>query len=85
MYLPDLIKCKIAIIGIGYVGLPLAIEFASVKTCNRSRKKLNRSVIGYDLNKIRISQLKSGIDITQEVKKSQLENRERLTYTLQNT
>ena len=46
---------KIAIIGLGYVGLPLAIEFA---------KKY--SVLGYDTNKHRIEELKTGKDSTQE-------------------
>ena len=46
---------KIAIIGLGYVGLPLAIEFS---------KKY--SVLGYDINRNRVEELKSGKDSTQE-------------------
>ena len=46
---------KISIIGLGYVGLPLAIEFA---------KKYN--VIGYDINKQRVEELNSGKDSTHE-------------------
>ena len=46
---------KIAIIGLGYVGLPLAIEFG---------KKY--PVLGYDINKNRVDELKSGKDSTQE-------------------
>ena len=42
---------KLGIIGLGYVGLPLAVEFA--------RK---RSVIGFDINQKRIDELKSGHD-----------------------
>jgi len=53
-------KNKIAIIGLGYVGLPLAIEFA---------KKY--SVIGFDINTNRIDELKKGFDKTNE---SDLEN-----------
>ena len=49
---------KIAIIGLGYVGLPLAVEFS---------KKYK--TIGFDLNKRRIDQLKKGLDITNEVEK----------------
>ncbi|WP_298780236.1 nucleotide sugar dehydrogenase [uncultured Polaribacter sp.] len=49
-------KYKIAIIGLGYVGLPLARLFAT---------KYN--VIGFDINQNRISELKKGIDTTQEV------------------
>jgi UDP-N-acetyl-D-galactosamine dehydrogenase len=48
---------KIAIIGLGYVGLPLAVEFS----------KKGRSVIGYDININRIAELKNGEDHTLEV------------------
>ncbi len=48
-------KKKIAIVGLGYVGLPLAIEFG---------KKY--SVLGFDINNIRVDELKSGNDRTQE-------------------
>ena len=46
---------KIAIIGLGYVGLPLALEFS---------KKYQ--VVGFDINNLRIEQLKNGIDKTKE-------------------
>ena len=54
-------KLKLAIIGLGYVGLPLAIEFA--------RK---RDVIGYDNSKIRIQELSKGIDKNLEFTKKEL-------------
>jgi len=54
---------KIAIIGIGYVGLPLAVEF--------SKKYLT---IGFDLNVERIKQLKDGVDKTLEVSNDELKN-----------
>ncbi|MBK9150458.1 MAG: nucleotide sugar dehydrogenase [Saprospiraceae bacterium] len=47
---------KIGIIGLGYVGLPLAVEFA---------KKY--PVVGFDINQTRVSELRSGKDITLEV------------------
>ncbi len=50
-------KDKIAIIGLGYVGLPLAIEFAK-----------QYRVIGFDIDKTRITELKAGVDKTREVK-----------------
>lgn len=50
MKLPLLQSCKIAILGMGYVGLPLAVEFAKTKKCKRSGVNLERSVIGYDIN-----------------------------------
>jgi UDP-N-acetyl-D-galactosamine dehydrogenase len=52
---------KIAIIGLGYVGLPLALEFA---------KKFN--VLGFDINSDRISELRKGTDITKEADVSTL-------------
>lgn len=52
---------KLGIIGLGYVGLPLAVEFA---------KKYK--VIGYDINVNRINELKSGIDHTLEIDAEQL-------------
>ena len=43
MKLPDQHNCKIAVLGLGYVGLPLAVEIATVKKCYRSKTLLNRS------------------------------------------
>ena len=47
---------QIAIIGLGYVGLPLAVEFGKI-----------RPVIGFDINASRIAELQDGVDNTQEV------------------
>jgi len=65
--LPDLYNCTICIIGLGYVGLPLAIEFSKVKKCLLTNNTINRKVIGFDLNKKRVEQLISGEDYTQEI------------------
>ncbi|MCR8542299.1 MAG: nucleotide sugar dehydrogenase [Prochlorococcus marinus XMU1423] len=65
--LPDLNKCKIAIIGLGYVGLPLAINFAKIKKCKRTGQSLRREVIGFDINEQRINDLKKGVDSTKEI------------------
>ena len=54
---------KITIVGLGYVGLPLAVEFA--------KKFL---VIGFDINQKRIDELKSGVDKTLEVENSDLKS-----------
>src|ERR1700761_67476 len=54
-YFKNPTQVKIAIIGLGYVGLPLAIEFA---------KKYD--VLGFDINKLRVERLKEGDDITRE-------------------
>jgi UDP-N-acetyl-D-galactosamine dehydrogenase len=51
----ELMPCKIAVIGLGYVGLPLAIEFG---------KKYD--VLGFDINEARVKALKAGEDSTQE-------------------
>ena len=60
--LPNLNNCNVGVIGLGYVGLPLALKIANQKKCLKTQKKLNRKIIGYDLNKLRIDQLKNGID-----------------------
>lgn len=52
----DVSKQKIAVIGLGYVGLPLAVEFGKV-----------RPVLGFDINDARIAELRSGNDSTLEV------------------
>ena len=62
-------KSKIGIIGLGYIGLPLAIELS---------KKY--PTVGFDKNRDRISQLKDGIDKTLEVEKKEL-NEAKITYT----
>tara|TARA_Y100001978_G_C23668307_1_gene422338 strand:+ start:244 stop:1587 length:1344 start_codon:yes stop_codon:yes gene_type:complete len=64
--LPEYSNCTIAVIGLGYVGLPLAIEFAKNIDCN-TNKNLNRKIIGFDINIKRVNSLKKGIDITKEI------------------
>ncbi len=61
---------KLAIIGMGYVGLPLAIEFGK-----------KRKVIGFDVNKSRINDLKSGNDFTLEATPQELKDAFHLSYT----
>jgi UDP-N-acetyl-D-galactosamine dehydrogenase len=61
---------KIAIIGLGYVGLPLAVEFSK-----------KREVIGLDVNKQRINELEMGIDITGELSKQELISGLNIRYT----
>src|SRR5690349_23370649 len=51
-------KSKLAVIGLGYVGLPIALEFA---------KKIK--VIGFDINAKRVEMMKQGIDPSQELGK----------------
>ena len=74
--------CTIAIIGLGYVGLPLAVEFAKRKKCLRTNKELNRKIIGFDINSKRIEDIQNGIDKTNEIKSSVLKN-VKIEYTSQ--
>ena len=61
---------KIAVIGLGYVGLPLAVEFGKT-----------RHVIGFDINNARVEQLKSGKDVTNECSAEQLMEAKNLEYS----
>lgn len=61
---------SIAVIGLGYVGLPLAVEFG---------KKY--PTLGYDLNSLRVSQLIEGYDHTGEISSEELKGASYLTYT----
>ncbi|ENO98197.1 nucleotide sugar dehydrogenase [Thauera phenylacetica B4P] len=61
---------KLAIIGLGYVGLPLAVEFAK-----------KRSVVGFDINQARIDALKTGHDATLEVSDEELREAAGLSYS----
>jgi UDP-N-acetyl-D-galactosamine dehydrogenase len=65
--LPDI---SLAIIGLGYVGLPLAVEFGR-----------NHPVVGFDINQRRIVELKAGNDFTQETTPEELAAAKLLTYT----
>ena len=67
MKLDDL---KIAVIGLGYVGLPLAVEFG---------KKVN--TLGFDINEVRINELKSGQDHTLEVSPEELAQAKYLQFS----
>jgi UDP-N-acetyl-D-glucosamine/UDP-N-acetyl-D-galactosamine dehydrogenase len=61
---------RLAIIGLGYVGLPLAVEFGK-----------KRSVVGFDINQQRIEQLKAGNDLTLETTRDELAAAKHLVYT----
>ena len=61
---------KIGIIGLGYVGLPLAVEFGKVI-----------EVVGFDINKGRIEELKKGFDRTREVNPEELRASAKLTFS----
>ncbi|SHE23672.1 Vi polysaccharide biosynthesis UDP-N-acetylglucosamine C-6 dehydrogenase TviB [methanotrophic endosymbiont of Bathymodiolus puteoserpentis (Logatchev)] len=61
---------KIAMIGLGYVGLPLAVEFGKKYT-----------TVGFDINRPRIDELKTGHDHTLEVSDEELAGADKLSYT----
>src|SRR6516225_5184132 len=58
-------KAKLAVIGLGYVGLPIALEFA---------RKI--SVIGFDINARRIQMMRAGIDPSKEVDAAEFKDRD---------
>lgn len=57
----NLADSKIAVIGLGYVGLPLLIEFGKYFNC-----------VGFDINKKRINELEAGVDLTNELNAEEL-------------
>ena len=69
-FMIDIHSIKIGVIGLGYVGLPLAVEFGK-----------QYSVIGFDINNTRITELKLGIDHTLEVNNEELSKASHLSYS----
>ncbi len=63
-------KAKLAVIGLGYVGLPIALEFA---------KKI--SVIGFDINAKRISMMRNNQDPSKEVDSNEFKGKRYIVFT----
>jgi UDP-N-acetyl-D-galactosamine dehydrogenase len=63
-------ELKVSIVGLGYVGLPLAVEFGRI-----------RSVVGFDINQRRIDELKLGRDFTLETSPEELAAAKHLSFT----
>jgi UDP-N-acetyl-D-galactosamine dehydrogenase len=63
-------ELSVAVIGLGYVGLPLAVEFSK-----------HRAIVGFDINRARISALREGRDTTLEVSAEELAAATGMTYT----
>lgn len=61
---------KLGIIGLGYVGLPLAVEFGKV-----------RSTLGFDINESRIKELLENYDSTKECSKNEIKSAKNLSFT----
>jgi UDP-N-acetyl-D-glucosamine/UDP-N-acetyl-D-galactosamine dehydrogenase len=65
-------NCRIGVVGLGYVGLPLAVEFGK-----------NFDTTGFDINPDRIKALRAGRDATLEIDRQELRAAQRLTFTAQ--
>jgi UDP-N-acetyl-D-galactosamine dehydrogenase len=65
-------KVRIGVIGLGYVGLPLAVEFGK-----------RYDTVGYDINARRVAELKRGRDSTLEAAKDELKSAKKLSYSTQ--
>lgn len=63
-------EAKLAVVGLGYVGLPLAVEFGR-----------HYPTIGFDINPRRVNELKSGRDSTLELSSQEMQAATRLSYT----
>lgn len=70
IFLPDIKNIRIGIIGLGYVGLPLAVEFVK-----------HFPVVGFDIDTSRIDELSKGFDKTLEVSQEQLSGLKNLKFT----
>ena len=68
----NLNNTTIALIGLGYVGLPLAVEFGK-----------HRPVIGFDINQTRVAELQGGQDHTLECSPEQLKAAQHLRFSSQ--
>jgi UDP-N-acetyl-D-glucosamine/UDP-N-acetyl-D-galactosamine dehydrogenase len=62
--------CRIGVVGLGYVGLPLAVEFGK-----------HFDTVGFDIKQPRIDELKSGKDATLECSPAELRAAKKLSYT----
>ena len=70
--MPDLSRARIAIVGLGYVGLPLAVEFGK-----------RYDTVGFDIRPDRVAELQEGRDSTLEVEPADLAEASRLAFTTQ--
>ena len=68
--MPSIENARIAIVGLGYVGLPLAVEFGK-----------QFDTVGFDINEARIQELRAGHDGTLEVTPAELAEAGRLGFT----
>ena len=67
----DINKLRIGVVGLGYVGLPLAVEFGR-----------SNDTVGFDINADRIAELEAGTDSTLEASTEELQSAVKLSYTM---
>ena len=79
--LPPPNTCIVAVIGLGYVGLPLAVEFAKPQACRRTGAALQRRVIGFDISSQRLEELRAGHDRTNEITAEEIQEAALLEFT----
>jgi UDP-N-acetyl-D-galactosamine dehydrogenase len=70
MNIENIAQIRLAVIGLGYVGLPLAVEFGK-----------KRPVLGFDINQARIAELEAGHDATLEVSDEEMREASGLSYS----
>jgi UDP-N-acetyl-D-galactosamine dehydrogenase len=68
--IPEIRTCRIGVVGLGYVGLPLAVEFGK-----------RYETTGFDVKAERIAQLRRGRDVTLEASRAELKEAKRLSFT----
>jgi UDP-N-acetyl-D-galactosamine dehydrogenase len=66
----NLRSCRVGVVGLGYVGLPLAVEFGK-----------HFATVGFDINPVRIKELAAGRDRTREVTSAELKTAGQLSFT----
>lgn len=72
-------------VGLGYVGLPLAVEFARRQRCRRTGLPLERRVIGFDVNDKRLAELQRFYDSTNETSSLELSEASALEFTCESS
>ena len=78
LLLPAVKRHKVAIIGLGYVGLPLAIEIGKL---NNAKNSYHREIIGFDINEKRINDLRNRKDFTMEFTSEEINEVKTIEYT----
>ena len=80
-YFPDISETTICIIGMGYVGLPLTIEFSKINSSKKNSSNKFKRIIGFDIDEQRLKELKEGCDRTNEIKEIDLIQNKFIEFT----